>query len=103
VAQRAQQFTPHKQCICSVIRELTWLETSPLLSGARECQKKEQLAIRFANAQLIQEFPDLLICIKGLISHGSIRRSNLCPSSIRTLRVTNGRFPSVDVHMTDFE
>jgi hypothetical protein len=66
VAERAHQFTPHKQCICSVIRELTWLETSPWLSGA-ECQKEERLALRVANTQLIQEFPDLLICIKGLI------------------------------------
>jgi hypothetical protein len=66
VAERAHQFTPHRQCICSVIRELTWLETSPWLSGA-ECQKEERLALRVANTQLIQEFPDLLICIKGLI------------------------------------
>ena len=47
MAHRAQQFTPHKQCLCSVIRDLTWLETSPLLSGALECQKKEQLALGF--------------------------------------------------------
>ena len=59
MAQRAHQYTPHKQCICSVIRELTRLETSPLLSGALECPKKEQLALRVANTQLIQEFPDL--------------------------------------------
>jgi len=31
VAERAHQFTPHKQCICSVIRELTWARNVALV------------------------------------------------------------------------